>query len=528
MLALVLACLLPATAIGGLALVAVYREGRAALLDSAQTQAGAMRQAVDGVLASAIAGLQALATSPALNGDDRAEFQEQARRVLPYQAGSNVVLSDLDGRQLVNTLVPYGQLHALHGNPELQRRVIARGEPVVSDVFTGGVTRRPLVAVEVPVRAANTVRATLAMGFLPERFASLIAQHELPPHWVVSMFDRTGTLIARTRDPERYVGKKGPPALLAATERASEGQVEIEAIDGVPMLMAYSRSPVSGWVIAVGVPREQLMARLHVWTAWLLGGSVALLIVGIVAARVLARRIADAIGALVEPAIALGAGHPVTAMTLAVDEATTVARALQRASALLRARTSERDAAAHAAAQSREDAQRFEHAAQHDALTGLANRELFMLRLEQAVGRCSASGARLAVLFVDIDDFKPVNDLHGHAVGDALLRDFAGRLRSGLRADDVVARLGGDEFAGLIEGHCASGSQAHAAALVERLSQPYAIERLTVRVSACIGIAGYPEDGRTAKALLAAADAAMYRAKGNGKRRFSTSDFAAL
>lgn len=137
-------------------------------------------------------------------------------------------------------------------------------------------------------------------------------------------------------------------------------------------------------------------------------------------------------------------------------------------------------------------------------------------------------GAQLVVLFVDIDDFKPVNDLHGHAVGDELLRDFAARLRAGVRADDVVARLGGDEFAVLIEGHSARVAQAHAAALVERLSQPYAIDSLTLSVSACIGIAGYPEDGTTAKALLAAADAAMYRAKGTGKRRISTSDFAPL
>ncbi|HJV96191.1 MAG TPA: GGDEF domain-containing protein [Albitalea sp.] len=482
-----------------------------------------MSRTLDAVLFNATAGLQALATSPALAAGDLAAFADQARAVLPYQAGNNVVLSDASGQQLVNTLVRRGQPLPKHGNPEFQARVIRSGQPAVSDLFIGGALRLPLVAVEVPIEQGGRVSYSLAMGFLPERFAAILAQLRPEPDWIVSIFDSTGTIVARTHDADRFVGKQGAPALLAAIQRSPEGMVETKTLEGVPVFAVYTRSAATGWAVAVGVPKQVLLSRLERWTAWLAVSSLGLLLLGTLAARAIAGRIAGAIDALIEPATALGEGRPVSAQPTPIKEAAAVAAALVRASELLRTRTSELDAATQATMAMQATAQRFEHAARHDPLTELSNRARFRALLNEKVQACERAGAHFTVLFVDIDDFKPVNDRHGHAVGDELLRAFATRLRGGVREGDVVARFGGDEFALLIDGHTPRELQSLTLQLVDRLSHPYVIRDLTLQVSASIGAAGYPEDGRSADALLEAADAAMYSAKAGGKRRFSIS-----
>ena len=141
----------------------------------------------------------------------------------------------------------------------------------------------------------------------------------------------------------------------------------------------------------------------------------------------------------------------------------------------------------------------------------------------QRLQRGKETGGHLSIFYIDLDDFKPVNDTHGHAMGDKLLRSFAARLLSGVRSTDTVARLGGDEFAVLLEGLARHEALHIAAALRERLSMPYAIDDVQLHVTACIGVAGHPEDGVSADALLCAADAAMYQAKAGGKARFAVS-----
>jgi diguanylate cyclase (GGDEF)-like protein len=523
LLRLVLVCLLPATAAAGFALWWAYRDGRGALVERAQLNARTMSRTVDSVLSSATAGLQALATSSALASGDLEAFADQAQRVLPYQAGNNVVLTDTAGQQLVNTLVPRGQPLPKHGNPDFQARVIASGKPAVSDLFIGGVLRRPLVVVEVPVRQSDHVDYTLAMGFLPERFAAVLAEHPLEPDWIVSIFDSTGTIVARTHDADRFVGDKGAPALLTALAARPEGMVETKTLEGVPVFATYSRSTGTGWAVAVGIPQQVLLARLERWTAWLAVSAAGLVLFGVAAALAISKQIASAIDALIEPATALGEGRPVSAQSLSIKEASAVAAALVRASELLRMRTRERDAATQATATLQIRANEFEHAARHDPLTELVNHSHFNAMLEEKVRTCERSGGRFTVLFVDIDDFKRINDLHGHVVGDEVLRSFAARLRAGVREGDTVARIGGDEFALLIDGRSPDELQSFGVQMADRLSRPYAVRNLTIDVSASIGAAGYPEDGRTVDALLVAADNAMYGAKAASKRRFAAS-----
>jgi diguanylate cyclase (GGDEF)-like protein/PAS domain S-box-containing protein len=162
-----------------------------------------------------------------------------------------------------------------------------------------------------------------------------------------------------------------------------------------------------------------------------------------------------------------------------------------------------------------------ERLAFHDSLTGLPNRVSFLEALGRALGRAAAERRMLALLYLDLDDFKPVNDALGHAAGDELLIAVAERLRGAVRKTDTVARLGGDEFAVLLTdvGH-PEVAGALAAKLVDRIGQPYMLGGRRIAIGASIGIGLYPRDGGTIDELLSRADAAMYAAKSDGRRRY--------
>jgi diguanylate cyclase (GGDEF)-like protein len=162
---------------------------------------------------------------------------------------------------------------------------------------------------------------------------------------------------------------------------------------------------------------------------------------------------------------------------------------------------------------------RLEHEASHDALTGLPNRRSFMNELERAVSRASRSGSMAAVMFIDLDGFKTINDELGHDVGDQLLRAIARRLQSELRNTDLVARLGGDEFAVVADAASCDDLAQLAQRLIDAISVPLIDDLPHCVVTGSVGLAFYPQDGRDGTTVLSAADAAMYRAKRLGKGR---------
>ncbi len=174
-------------------------------------------------------------------------------------------------------------------------------------------------------------------------------------------------------------------------------------------------------------------------------------------------------------------------------------------------------------AQRLQSEERIRYLAHHDPLTGLGNRVLFREQLEDALARIRDSGEGLAVLFLDLDGFKSINDTLGHAIGDALLRNVADRLRNKLKESATIARLGGDEFAVLQLSHAQPRSAtALARELVELLSRPFLTEGHELSIGASCGIALAPGDSLAADQLLKMADLAMYRAKSDrrGTYRF--------
>jgi diguanylate cyclase (GGDEF)-like protein/PAS domain S-box-containing protein len=162
--------------------------------------------------------------------------------------------------------------------------------------------------------------------------------------------------------------------------------------------------------------------------------------------------------------------------------------------------------------------QQIRYLANHDALTGLPNRRLLEDRLEQALELARRNHHMVAIQFIDLDCFKPINDRLGHRVGDLLLQAVALRLRGLLRAVDTVSRVGGDEFVIVLpEMHSESAASDTAQKVLSALSQRYVIEGHDLNVTPSIGVCLFPRDGDCAEALLTAADTAMYYAKGMGR-----------
>ena len=163
--------------------------------------------------------------------------------------------------------------------------------------------------------------------------------------------------------------------------------------------------------------------------------------------------------------------------------------------------------------------EKIRYLAEHDGLTGLANRNVMQARLNQALGQMSAAGEQLAVICIDLDHFKEANDLHGHLAGDAILTETARRLQAAVAAPSFAARLGGDEFVVVQIGAGAqpAASAELATSLLDTLSAPVSYADQDLPVGASLGISLYPDDGSAGEALLANADMALYRAKESGR-----------
>lgn len=184
---------------------------------------------------------------------------------------------------------------------------------------------------------------------------------------------------------------------------------------------------------------------------------------------------------------------------------------LAGANALLQAEIAER----------RQAEARVHHMAYHDSLTGLPNRALLADRLDRAMLTARRSQRRLAVLFLDLDRFKTINDSLGHMTGDHLLREVASRLCRAVRASDTVARLGGDEFVVLVPGIREGDEAAQVAEkIIESLAVPFPVEGHALHITPSIGICLYPDDGDDVDMLMRHADAAMYHAKGSGRNNY--------
>lgn len=492
---LVIACIVPASIVYVSWVYRHYEIERERVISDTVQIARARASRLDQMLVGLESGLWVLAQSRELEQGDLAAFHAKAQRALERQIATNYVLVAPGGRQLLNTQVAYGTpLPTLAGRPELAG-IFSAPDAVLSDLFLGQVTRRFSVSMSVPVIRNGKTVYRLSAGVSPALFQQVFTRKPLPSGWVAGIIDSQGTIIARSADGERFTGVKVGAELLAAMRGAPEGSLETRTRDGVDVISSFSRSSRFGWTVAVGAPKQVLVDELYRSIALASLGSAALLGFGLMLAIGLSDRVVGAVHGLVGLAVALGRGEPVERYESWMKEANAVGTALHEASQrLLEAK----------------------HMAHHDALTGLANRMLFDELLAAQLLHAGRFGESIAILAVDLDGFKAVNDTEGHAAGDRVLRIAADRLRASIRSADVAARIGGDEFVVAASGDLDTARRI-ADKLIEALSQPY--PDIVTRISASVGIALYPSSGSDAQTLMQRADEALYESKRHGKQR---------
>jgi two-component system, sensor histidine kinase and response regulator len=340
---LVIGCVLPATLGSAFLFTISYRQQQAILERNAVTTARAMMQAVDAELFGTQSALQVLAASRRLVSGDLAGFYQQASDALPKTGGSYIAVTDPGGQQLLNTLTPFGDPLPLVQLSGKMHRVFQNGEPVISDFVVAPGLAHSAIRLEVPVFSNGKVIYSLAIGLFADRLADILRRQNLPPDWVAAIFDRAGTIAARTLNPERYVGGRGSASFLQRTADLSEGVVEADSLEGVAMLSPFSRSARSGWTIGIGIPMSGLTGNLWRSLSFNAAVTLALLALSIWMARAISMRISRSIRSLHAPALELGTPELLSIPDSEIVEVDDVGQALMKASRMIRERVIERE-----------------------------------------------------------------------------------------------------------------------------------------------------------------------------------------
>jgi PAS domain S-box-containing protein len=340
-----LACVLPVWLTVGLFGYRAYQQKRSLVEQRLLERARALSVLVDRELAAMQASATALATSPSLASGDFAAFHHQALAVLQGYPGGNISLSDATAQQLVNTFVPFGTPLPKRGNSEGVQEIFETGKPIITNLYKGALTGRPVVGIEIPVIHNGRVVYDLALTVPASHFSSIFSQQRVPEDWPTSILDANRVVVGRNHLAESSVGLPTISPVFKGLGETAEGVRESKSREGVLTFAYFSRSPITGWAVSIGIPRAVILAEIRQWLWWMVGGAIALSIMGIVLALFLARRIARSIQALIAPALALGTGEPVDVQPLDLVETNKVAQSLLKASQLLQQRTAEREQA---------------------------------------------------------------------------------------------------------------------------------------------------------------------------------------
>ncbi|HQR04299.1 MAG: diguanylate cyclase [Proteobacteria bacterium] len=451
------------------------------------------------------------------NPDAMAAWLAERHATSPLFSGGIFLISP-QGTALADAPLLPGRRGRFYGDRDYFRGARDQGVPAIGMPAMGRATRQPIIGMAAPVRTTTgevaAVLAGIAIINTPDFLGSLQQNHigETGGYLLVSPRDR---LFVTATDPAMVL-RPLPPAgtnpLLDRIVTGYRGTGTTITTAGVEELWAMTDIPVTGWVLVVRLstaeafrPLEHLKQQTIRYS---LGFGFLLLCVVLYVLSQMFRPLAEA--ARQVHTMATGATPTHALPVRHKDEVGYLANGFN----LLLGRLREREAA-------------LARLAHHDPLTGLPNRIAFLDRLSQSIALARRQNNRLALLFLDLDGFKPVNDDHGHETGDQVLCLVARRLLEAMRKSDVVSRFGGDEFVilladiGNLDNACAAAQKC-----IDTLSVPMDIDGCRIKVGASIGIALYPEhavdDGT---ALITLADAAMYDAKHGGRNTYRIAPF---
>lgn len=491
---LVILCSVPALFAAGGLYWKNYSLERQALVQQSVSSARNIALLVDAKFGAIEAVLHSLAVLPSLRDGDLDKFRVESAYLSPPEWLNGIVLTELGGRIAYDS----SRTPQARGSIDQGQYLNGSSAPGVSKPFMGGFPIEPVIGVTVPVEVRGQHVYNLTGLVRTQEFTKLHLTAEAPDSWLFSIVDQNGHIVSRTTNLPAYFGHLANPSLLRAMRGGDEGAFDGATVEDRPVLGVFSRAPGSRWTVAIGIPAEELSARLRL-TVLVSGAAVFFaLVIAMLAVWAVARNIARSVHGLRAPALALGRGESPQLPGFYFREAEEVGHELLKAADLL---------------------QNARHRANHDPLTGLPNRELFGHLAEQQIAVAQRTNATFSILFIDLDGFKNVNDTLGHQAGDELLIQVARRMRVHTRAADTISRQGGDEFAVLLFGTGEEEGIRVAQGLLEAISFPYRLDDNTCTVSASIGVATYPADGRSVEALLRSADHAMYTAKARGKNR---------
>jgi diguanylate cyclase (GGDEF)-like protein len=491
---LVVVCVVPAVLVSAVFAYTAYRSERENVEQQTVLVANEVMADLNREMAVIESGLKVLATSEEIVAGNFRGFHERARNALAPGIMTNYILTDPQGQQIINTLRPFGSELPKTGTPPQLSGVFSQKTTVLTDLFIGPVVRRPVIAMGVPVGSGDAVAYSLNVGLDPQRISAVLERHPMPEGWLAAVLDSSGTIVARSRDAEKFVGQKAVPVVLEALATRGSGPLESTTKDGVPVYSALNVSPIWKWSVIVGAPKAVLQREMRQQLVWVVVALLAAFTVGLWVARKISLRVITSVEHLSEAVESMGKGEALALPAIHLQEATGLENAMEKVGKTIR---------------------KVKFDAQHDALTALPNRLLFDEVAQRSLVFAQRHEKQLALLAIDLDGFKAVNDTQGHAAGDEVLVTVAKRMVETIRGSDIAARLGGDEFLVLLNDVTVETAMETAQRLVDSLAKPYPAS--TVAVSASVGVAMYPLNAPNLLGLMHRADKALYAAKAQGK-----------
>jgi diguanylate cyclase len=404
------------------------------------------------------------------------------------------------------------------------RNALRSNRPVIGKPVHGRADGDPLIVMAAPVRdAAGHVLAVLGgvVSLNAPGFLDLLQETRLGASGGFLLVSPADRLFVAASDPAMVLKATPPSGVNLLHDRAMGGfrgtGLTVNA-QGVEELSAMVSVPTTGWFVVARMPTTEAFRPVEAFRGFVVKNSLVVLVVMLVLLSVLLPRMLRPLtdAARLMRDMAMGKTELAPLPVVRDDEVGNLVNVFN----YLVARLREKEIVLKASEA------RLAFMAHHDSLTGLPNRVMLEDRLQQALARTEREGSNLALLFCDLDGFKPINDRHGHGTGDAVLCQVAERLTDGRRRTDTVARLGGDEFVILLVDldDAPAAARLVAEQCLAEIGKPFEVDGKILTLGISIGITLHAGASVSTTRLLSQADVAMYQAKREGKGRFSFFD----